>query len=149
MTDTLIKDKNNESLQNDFEPLETDENQEQQPKKNIKSKLIKYVLLFIPIFLIIAGIIYFKCYHSSSKFSDDEIWQEYNNLGKKDGNLRLFPFSEFFFEKKDTKFLVINNIYHLDKNDVDKDRLINAIKILVRNQGILQSTFYKKDDGNY
>ena len=57
MTDTLIKDKNNESLQNDFEPLETDENQEQKPKKNIKSKLIKYALLFIPIFLIIAGII--------------------------------------------------------------------------------------------
>ena len=147
MTDTLIKDKNNESLQNDFEPLETDENQEQKPKKNIKSKLIKYALLFIPIFLIIAGIIYFKCFHSSSKLSDDEIWQEYNNLGKKDGNLRLFAFDESFLANKDTEILVINVIFHLDKNDVDKDRLINAIKILVRNQGALQTTFYEKDNG--
>ena len=97
----------------------------------------------------IAGIIYFKCYHSSSKFSDDEIWQEYNNLGKKDGNLRLFAFDESFLANKDTEILVINVIFHLDKNDVDKDRLINAIKILVRNQGALQSTFYKKDDNSY
>ena len=29
MKDTLLKDKNNESPQNDFEPLETDDNQEQ------------------------------------------------------------------------------------------------------------------------
>ena len=149
MKDTLLKEKNNESPQNDFEPLETDDNQEQKSKKNIKPKLVKYILLFIPIFLIIAGIIYFKCYHNSSNPSEDEIWQEYSALGKMDGNLKLFPNTDYFLDRRDSKYIVVNIIFHLDKNDVDKDRLINAIKILVRCHGILQSTFYKKDDNSY
>ena len=74
--------------------------------------------------------------------------QKYNELGKRDENLKLFPLFEFFLEKSDTKYINLNIILHFNKEDVDKNRLVEAIKKTVRNQAILQSTFYK-ENGRY
>ena len=151
MSDPLLKTKKNEISQNDFEPLETDDNQEEHQKKNKKYKLAKYLLLFLVFLLIIAGIIIYKYYYNrySNNPLNDSIYLEYNKLGKKESeNLRIFPSIVHFLEQIDSKYTDINIILHFNKDDIDQNRLIEAIKKTVRNQGILQSIFFKKD-GEY
>ena len=147
MSNSLLEDKYQEPSKEYFEPLETDDEQEEPPKKK---KLFKYLLAFIAIILIIYTIIYYICYQKPSLPLNDvnAIMQKYNELGKRDENLKLFPLFEFFLEKSDTKYINLNIILHFNKEDVDKNRLVEAIKKTVRNQAILQSTFYK-ENGRY
>ena len=151
MTDPLLKDKKQEPSKDDFEPFETDDKQDDHINKNKKSKFLKYLLAFIVIFLTVAAITYYICYKrfSISLNDPDTIMQKYSELGKKnDENLQLFPHLEFFLENADKKFNVAHLILHFNKEDVDKNRLLEAIKKTVRNQAILQSTFYK-ENGRY
>ena len=150
MSELIIEDKNEEPSKDYFEPLETDDNQEELTKKNKKSKYVKYLLTFIAIILLIAIISYYCIYYQNTALAlnEDKIMKKYNELGKKDENLKLFPLLEYFLEKSDTKYIVLNIILHFNKEDVDKNRLVEAIKKMVRNQAILQSTFYK-ENGRY
>ena len=148
MSDLLLKDKNEEPSKEEFEPLETDDNQHELTKKNRKSKFGKYLLTFITFILITAAITYYIYYKKSSTSlnESDNIMQKYNELGKKDENLKLFPHLELFLENSGAKFLVANLILHFNKEDVDKNRLVEAINKMVRNQAVLQSTFYKENE---
>ena len=150
MSDPLIKNKNKEPSKDDFEPLETDDKPDELTKKNRKSKFIKYLLIFIAIIFIIAIITYYVCCQKSSMILNEEntLLQEYNELGKKDENLKLFPAFEYFLEKSNSKFIIVHIILHFNKDDIDKNRLVEAIRKMVRSQAILQSTFYK-ENGRY
>ena len=148
MSDPFLKSKNNETSQNDFEPLETDDKQEETLNKNKKYNLSKYILLILAILLIFFGIFFYKYYNNRYNQLNDSLLLEYNKLGKKDENLKLFPNTEFVLDKIDSKYIYINIILHFNKDDIDKNRLIESIKKTVRNQGILQSTFYKQN-GEY
>ena len=150
MSDSLLKDKNEESSKEDFEPLEFDDKEDKPTKKIRKFRFVKYLLSLITIILIIAIITYYIYYQKFSLPLNEAnfIFQKYNELGKKDQNLKLFPLLEFFLENSDTKFINLNIILHFNKEDVDKNRLVEAIKKMVRNQAILQSTFYK-ENGRY
>ena len=146
MSDFLLKDKNQEPSKDDYEPLKQMIIKTNFTKKNRKFKFAKYLLTFNAIILITATFTYYIYYKKSSISlnESDNIMQKYNELGKKNENLKLFPHLELFLENLDTKFVMANLILHFNKEDVDKNRLVEAINKMVRNQAVLQSNFYKE-----
>ena len=145
MTDTLQNDKNDEIYEN----FETDDNKEEAlKKKKNKSKLVSSFIISIVFLLIFAGFIYYKYFHRTSNSSSLAVLEEYNELGKKDDNLKLSLSTELCLERRKYKFLNIGLTFHFNKDDIDKNRLLKALKILIENQAILQSIFFKKD-GKY
>ena len=147
----LLKSKNSEISQNDFEPLETDEKKEENPKKKNTPSLFKYILILIILLVIGAGIYYYKYYKrfSSPLNKHEALLEEYNKLGKKYENLHLYPPMEYFIAQRDSKYICANIIFHFDKNDIDKNKLLKAIKTMIKNQAILQSIFYEKNGRYY
>ena len=145
MTDNLLKDKKEEIYEN----FETDDNKEEElKKKKAKSKLAKPLIIVIAFLLIFAGFIYFKYFHRSSNSLSLTLLEKYNELGKKDENLRLFVLTELFLDKRKLKYTNAEIILHFNKDDIDLNRLLRAIKIMVENQAVFQSIFYQKD-GQY
>ena len=138
MTDTLQNDKNDEIYEN----FETDDNKEEAlKKKKNKSKLVSSFIISIVFLLIFAGFIYYKYFHRTSNSSSLAVLEEYNELGKKDDNLKLSLSTELCLERRKYKFLNSDLIFHFNKDDIDKNRLLKALKILIENQAILQSIF--------
>ena len=94
MTDTLLEDKNkNKEI---YENFETDNNQEEDKKKKSKLKLAKPLIIFVVFLIMFVGFIFFKYFHRSSTTLNLTLLKEYNELGKKDENLQLFPLNELF-----------------------------------------------------
>ena len=95
MTDTLLEDKNkNKEI---YENFETDDNKEEEiKKKKAKSKLVKPLIIVIAFLFIFTGFIYYKYFRLSSNSLNLTLLREYNELGKKDENLQLFPLNELF-----------------------------------------------------
>ena len=149
MADALLK--NNEVSQNEYENFETDENKTEELKKRNKKSKLKSVIISIILLVIFSGFIYYKFfYKSQQKISNSlPLLEQYNNLGKKDENLELFLFTELFLAKRNEKYMNVEIIFHLKKDDVDKDKLLKAIKLTVENQGVLQSIFYEKNNKYY
>ena len=149
MSDSLLKDNSEENPQKDIELFETDENEEKFPKKNPKSKISRYLPLLILFFISIFVIYFYKSHFSTSpNIFQESILEEYNKLGKTDGKLKLLPLTEFFLAKAHVKYIYFYFTFHFNKNDVDKNRLIEAIKKMARNQAVFQSIFYEKN-GKY
>ena len=145
MADKLLKDKNDEIYEN----FDTDDNKEEELKnKKTKSKLFKPLIIVFVFLFIFTGFIYYKYFRLSSNSLNLTHLREYNELGKKDENLQLFISTELFLERRKKKYLNGELILHFEKDDIDINRLIKAIKILVENNAILQSYFFKKN-GKY
>ena len=147
MSDNLLKEKDNNEI---YENFETDDIKEEElKKKKAKSKLFKPLIIFIACLLIIAGFIYFKYFHNVSNSLNLKLLQEYNELGKKDENLRVFLSTEFCLERRGRKFLNGESILHFNKDDIDINRLLRALKILIENHPVYQSYFIKKNGKFY
>ena len=149
MSDALLK--KNENCQNEIENFETDDKEEELQKKKKKSRLIKSIIITIALILIIAVFICYKFFFKSkpNAVNSFEILDKYNNLGKKDDNLVALLTSEHFLERRERNFMNIEIIFHLNKDDVDKDKLLKAIKLTIENQGIFHSLFYIKNNKFY
>ena len=132
MTDTLLKDKNNEIYEN----FETDDKEEELKKKKSKSKLAKLLIIVIIFIFIFGCFIYYKYFHRFSNSLNLTLLEEYNELGKKDENLQLFFSIEFGLERRRRKFMNGEFTFQLNKDDIDKNKLLKAINLVVENQAI-------------
>ncbi len=140
MAETLLKDKNDEIYEN----FETDDNKEEKFKRKASKPKLKLLILVIVFSFIFAGLIYYKYFQNFSNSLNLKLLEKYSELGKKDENLQLDLSTEFFIERTRKKYLNVEAILHFNKDDIDKNRLLRAIKMLIENQTILQSIFFKK-----
>ena len=62
--------------------------------------------------------------------------------------MQLFASTELFIDRRRKKYLNCELVFQFNKDDIDINRLLRAIKILIENHAIYQSYFFKKN-GKY